>query len=68
MKFHRYKAIIAFLLVFILFFSHAATSMASSTYMYDRNGNLGLANGWRYNWDYNNRLTDALLGTTTKVR
>ncbi|MDO8669005.1 MAG: hypothetical protein Q7K65_01790, partial [Candidatus Buchananbacteria bacterium] len=47
---------------------HAATAVASSTYDYDRNGNLAAANGWKYNWDYNNRLTDALLGTTTKVR
>lgn len=32
MKFYRYKTIVASLLVFILFLSHAATAVASSTY------------------------------------
>ena len=34
----------------------ANTSVPTTTYAYDANGNLILAGGWTYMWDYLNRM------------
>ena len=44
---------------------HAATQIGSSTYAYDKNGNLTSDGIWTYTWDYRNRLIEASNGTTT---
>jgi RHS repeat-associated protein len=44
---------------------HAVTDMASSTYTYDKNGNLTGDGTWTFTWDYNNRLTNADNGTAS---
>lgn len=44
---------------------HAPTSVASTTLTYDNNGNL-LSDGTHTNtWDYNNRVTSSVAGSTT---
>ncbi|OHA58443.1 MAG: hypothetical protein A2571_01535 [Candidatus Vogelbacteria bacterium RIFOXYD1_FULL_44_32] len=43
----------------------AVTSIASSTYSYDKNGNMLTAPSATYAWDYNNRLVKSVAGTTT---
>jgi len=45
---------------------HAVTSIASSTYAYDNNGNLITGNDLTNTWDYGNKLTKTVYnGTTT---
>ncbi|MDB5225183.1 MAG: hypothetical protein JWL87_135 [Candidatus Adlerbacteria bacterium] len=46
---------------------HAPTSIASSTYAYDNNGNLASGGGFAYAWDYANRLASAGSGTATST-
>ncbi len=45
---------------------HAVTTIASTTYAYDSNGNLASTSASLTNtWDYNNRLTQEVVGATT---
>ncbi len=45
---------------------HAVTSIGSTTFTYDNNGNLLTVTGGLTNtWDYNNRLTKSVIGSTT---
>jgi len=41
------------------------TQVNTATLGYDTNGNLTTSNGWTYSYDYENRLTQAVNGTTT---
>ncbi len=45
---------------------HAVTSVGSTNYTYDNNGNLLTVTGGLSNtWDYDNRLTQSVIGSTT---
>jgi len=44
---------------------HAVTSLNGVSYEYDKNGNLKTDQTWGYEWDYNNRMTQATSSSDT---
>lgn len=45
---------------------HAPTTIGSGSYSYDNNGNLTSGGGFTNTWDWRNRLTQTVKGTTTR--